>query len=298
MLHPQAEVALAQWSQAPSVTDPSYGLEDLQAERRSARDAAALEEREPCARVVDVDADGVSCRIYVPDDADGVVVFAHGGGFVFGDVVTHDAQARRVANRTGMAVLAVNYRRPPEHRFPAAPDDLDTVVRWLSTQAAESALDTATVVALGDSAGANLALVAALRNPGSFAALVLVYPFLDPAQKADTYRTEDAHGLSRRECDWFWEQYAAAPEDLDDPDLAPLLSTRLQTLPPTLVQSAQHDVLLGEDLVLVSRLERVGVPVESTTYPGMIHGFWRHPEAFDAAEVALAEAADFLRRRR
>ena len=125
MLHPQAEEAIALWSQEPSVTDPGFGRKQITEQRQLARAAAAAEPREPVARVGEVDADGVRCRLYRPEGATGVVVFVHGGGFVFGDLDTHDAQSRRVANRTGMAVLAVDYRRPPEHRFPAAPDDVD-----------------------------------------------------------------------------------------------------------------------------------------------------------------------------
>ena len=128
MLHPQAEAAIALWSQGPSVTDAGFGPAEIAEQRQLARDAAAAEPREPVAHVEEVDADGVPCRLYRPEGATVVVVFAHGGGFVFGDLDTHDGQSRRIANRTGMAVLAVDYRRPPEHRFPAAPDDVDTVV--------------------------------------------------------------------------------------------------------------------------------------------------------------------------
>ncbi|HET6628033.1 MAG TPA: alpha/beta hydrolase, partial [Nocardioidaceae bacterium] len=91
-------------------------------------------------------------------------------------------------------------------------------------------------------------------------------------------------------------QYAASAADLTDPDLAPLDSVRLGTLPPTLVIAAEHDILCDEDEELARRIEKAGVPVQRTTYPGMIHGFWRHPELFDAAEESLAEIAVFLDR--
>ena len=292
MLHPQAEAALAQWARGPRVTDPGY---DIDAQRRLARAQAAAEPREDVAEVTDVDADGVPCRLYVPAGATGVVVFLHGGGFVFGDLDTHDAQSRRIANRTGLAVLSVDYRRPPEHRFPAAPDDADTALRWLLARSAERGLDTSRIVALGDSAGGNLALVAALRNPGAFAATVLVYPFVDPRQRFESYRRE-AGGLGAAESAWYWEQYAAAPDDLTHPDLTPLDSDALHTLPPTLVVAAEHDPLVDEDVELARRMRAAGVRTTLTTYPGMVHGFWRHPEQFDAAEESLAEIAEFLRR--
>jgi acetyl esterase len=317
-LHPQAVAALREWSAGPQVTDPGFGAADIDAKRQDARADAAREAREPVERVEDVDADGVPCRLYVPTAtrdttgpartqvtgpvispviSPGVLVFLHGGGFVFGDLDTHDAQSRRLANRTGLAVLTVDYRRPPEHRFPAAPDDVDTALAWLAREGDDHGLDTSRVAAIGDSAGGNLALVATLRRPGRFVATVLVYPFLDPATDQPSYDSPDG-GLTRGEAQWYWQHYAGSPTDLDHQDLAPLLSpparfARVQE--PVLVQAAEHDVLVDEDLLLARRLSDAGVDVRLTTYAGMIHGFWRHPEAFDAAEESLAEAAAFLR---
>jgi acetyl esterase len=294
-LHPQSVAALELWSLGPSVADPGFGQADVDARRAEARALALREEREDVDRVEDVDADGVPCRLYVPDGARRAVVFLHGGGFVFGDVDTHDSQSRRLANRTGSAVLAVDYRRPPEHRFPAAPDDVDTVLAWLLVHADGLGLDLGRIVALGDSAGGNLALVAALRNPDVLAATVLVYPFVDADMGSASYAAPDG-GLTRAEAGWYWQQYARTAGDLQDPDLAPYLSDRLGTLPPTLVQVAEHDVLADEDHDLARRIEAAGASVEVTTYAGMIHGFWRNPQLFDAAEEALAEIAEFLDR--
>jgi acetyl esterase len=299
-LHPQSVAALELWAQGPAVGDPGFGPADLAAMRAGARQEAAAEPREPVDRVEDVDADGVPCRLYVPDGAERVLVYLHGGGFVLGDVDTHDAQSRRLAVRTGSAVLAVDYRRPPEHGFPAAPDDVATAVRWLLAHAGELGLDRDRVVAVGDSAGGNLALVAALDLPGSLAATVLVYPFLDPATASRSYQRTDG-GLSRADARWFWEQYGGpdrAPGSPDDPRFAPLAASpgALATVPPTLVQVAGCDVLVDEDLELVRRLEEAGVDVEPVTYPGMVHGFWRHPELFDDVEGALEDVRRFLDR--
>jgi len=294
-LHPQSVAALELWAQGPSVTDPGFGADGIAAMRRDALAAAALEEKEPVDRVEDVDADGVRCRLYVPAGARRTVLFLHGGGFVFGDVDTHDGQSRRIANRTGSAVLAVDYRRPPEHRFPAAPDDVDTALGWLLAQLPGLGLDPARVVALGDSAGGNLALVAALRNPGVLAATVLVYPFVDATASMPSYARTDG-GLTRAQGEGFIRQYIRDERDLVDPDLTPFLATSFATLPPTYVQVAEHDVLADEDVELARRLADAGVPVETTVYDGMVHGFWRNPQLFDAAEVALADAAAFLDR--
>lgn len=297
MLHPHAAEALAQWARGPRVTDPGY---DLAEQRRLAREEAASDPREEVGHVVDVDAAGVPCRLYLPSVAGvaasrGAIVFLHGGGFVHGDLDTHDAQSRRIANRTGLAVLAVDYRRPPEHPFPAAPDDVDTAVAWLLGAAPAIGVDPSRLVALGDSAGGNLALVASLRNPNAFAATVLVYPFVDPSLGSASYRRE-AGGLGIEEAAWYWQQYAGPAGDLTDPDLAPLESPALHSLPPTLVVAAEHDPLVDEDVELARRVEAAGVDTTLVTYPGMVHGFWRHPEQFDAAEESLAEIAAFLGR--
>ncbi|HEU4812337.1 MAG TPA: alpha/beta hydrolase [Nocardioides sp.] len=267
---------------------------DIDASRAEARAAALAEPRETVADVRDLDADGVPCRLYRPvDAAPGLVVHLHGGGFVFHDIEVHDAGARRLANRSGLPVLSVDYRRPPEHRFPAAPDDVSTVVGWLDRNAASIGVAGPTFVH-GDSAGGNLALVAALRHPGRFRAVVLVYPFLDPSASFESYRSA-AEGFLPQEAAWYWQQYAASDADLTDPDLAPLLSDRLATLPPTLVVTAEHDPLRDEGEHLAVQLAEVGVEVVATRYLGQVHGFWRHPGVFPAAKPLIGQVAAFLR---
>jgi acetyl esterase len=276
----------------PPVSDPSV---DIAVERAEARAAAAAEVREDVAEVRDLDADGVPVRLYRPSTDPGLpaIVHVHGGGFVFNDVEVHDAAARRLANRSGFAVLSVDYRRPPEHRFPAAPDDVDTVVGWLGREGQRLGLDLTRASVHGDSAGGNLALVAALRNPGFFRAVALIYPFVDARMRGASY--EDAPGLwGRGEAAWYWEQYASGPDDYDDPDFSPIESDRLGTLPPTLVVTAEHDPLCDEGEQLAARIAEAGVPCVGTRYLGMIHGFWRHPAEYDAAEPLMRQVAAFL----
>lgn len=285
MLFPESRRALEQPA-GPPVWSEEH---DIDAERAQARETALAEPREDVAEVVDLDADGVPCRLYRPAGArPGVVVHLHGGGFVFHDIEVHDASTRRLANRTGLAVLSVDYRRPPEDPFPAAPDDVSTALGWLQRN------EPGPYVAHGDSAGGNLALVAALRHPGVFAATVLIYPFLDPTAGFASYETA-TDGFDPREAAWYWQQYAAAPADLEHPDLAPLRSDRLGTLPPTLVVTAEHDPLRDEGEHLALRLAEEGVEVVSTRYQGQLHGFWRHPSVFPAAEPLMGQVAGFVR---
>ncbi len=291
-LHPQARAAL-QREAADEVApfDPRF---DLEASRRQAREEAALEPREDVEEALDIDADGVRCRLYRPaGSAPGVLLHLHGGGFVFHDIDVHDAAARHLANRVGVAVLSVDYRRPPEHPFPAAPDDVDTVLGWLGAHAEETGLAGPAYVH-GDSAGGNLALVAALRNPDRFRAVALTYPFLDPEAQGESYRSEN-HGFDPREAAWYWQQYAARPGDLAHPDLAPLLSDRLHTLPATLVVTAEHDPLRDEGELLAAHLAELGVAVVGMRVLGQLHGFWRHPDVYDAAEPTTRAIAGFLR---
>jgi acetyl esterase len=290
MLFPESRRALEQYAGETPVWTEGY---DVAAAREQARVLAAQEPREEVAEAVDVDADGVPARLYTPaaagagDGGDAVVVHAHGGGFVFNDVEVHDASARRLANRTGLRVLSVDYRRPPEDRFPAAVDDVATAAAWAARTLGERLL------AHGDSAGGNLALVDALRHPGRYAAVALVYPFLDPTAGFASYATA-ADGFDPREAAWYWEQYAG-PADFANPDLAPLLSDRLGTLPPTLVVTAEHDPLRDEGEELARRIADAGVAVVATRYLGQLHGFWRHPRVFPSAEPLMRQVAGFLR---
>jgi len=289
VLYPQARDAVDASAFDIPQGDP---LPAILASRDEARALAAAEPREDVETVTDLDADGVRCRLYRPAGADATIVHLHGGGFVFHDIDVHDAAVRRLANRSRMAVLSVDYRRPPEHRFPAAPDDAGTAVRWLQREGAGLGL-TGPLLVHGDSAGGNLALVTALRNPGVFAAVALVYPFLDPSASFDSYATA-ADGFHPSEAAWYWQQYAAHPADLADPDLAPLLSDRLGTLPPTLVVTSEHDPLRDEGEALALRLAEAGVSVVGTRYLGQVHGFWRHVDVFDAAEPLTRQVAGFF----
>jgi acetyl esterase len=292
MLHPQAAALAALWAEEPSVVDPGF---DIESEREAARAAGLAEPRERVDHVADVDAGGVPARLYRPRVGADALVHLHGGGWVFGDLETHDAHCRRLANRTRRAVLAVDYRRAPEHPYPAASDDVDTAVAWLRHHGKQLGVRSSRPAVLGDSAGGQLALVAALRNPQFFSAAVLVYPCVDPAGAQPSYRTETG-GLTAQEMDWFWGKYVPSANDRESPELNPLAAddATLTRMPPTLVLTAEHDPLVDEGERLAEALAAAGAPCVATRYLGMIHGFYGHPEVVDAAGAVLDHIAAFL----
>ncbi len=291
MLSPEARAAIEFAAADTPVHSPDF---DIAAARADARSVAASEPREEVAEVADLDTDGVLCRFYRPVDAvPGLILHLHGGGFVLNDIEIHDASARRLANRSSRAVLSVDYRLAPEHPFPAAPDDVDTVLSWLERQGPAHGLG-GPLLGHGDSAGANLALVAALRHPHRFAALALIYPFLDPTAGFESHRTE-TEAFDPETVDWYWTQYAGGDRShYSNPDFAPLLSKQLGKLPPTYVMTSEHDPLRDEGEALAALLAEQGVPVVATRFLGQIHGFWRHPTVFPAAEPLMRQAASFL----
>ena len=194
-------------------------------------------------------------------------------------------------------MLSVDYRRPPEHPFPAAPDDVDTVLGWLDRAAADLGVrarrsPTATARAPTSRWSPPCA------TPAASAAVALIYPFLDPTGGFDSYRDRTPTASARREAAWYWQQYAGSPADLIDPDLAPLLSDRLGTLPPTLVTTAEHDPLRDEGEHLARLLAEAGVEVVATRYLGQVHGFWRHHSVFPGRRAADAAGRGFLRQHR
>jgi len=291
MLYPEARRAVELAALEPPMWEAGY---DIDGSRAANRAFALEEEPEDIAEVADLDADGVRVRLFRPDGADpGLLVHIHGGGFVFHDVDVYDRPCRRLANRLNLAVLSLDYRLAPEHRFPAAPDDVDTVLQWLDHDGNELGLGGPAYVH-GDSAGGNLALVAALRHPGRFRAAVLHYPFLDPGAGFASYELGAASAFDPREAAWYWQQYAASEADLEHADLAPLLSDRLAGLPPVLVTTAEHDPLRDEGEHLAALIAEAGGQVTCTRYLGQIHGYWRHA-AFPASEQAILQTCAFLR---
>jgi acetyl esterase len=239
----------------------------------------------------------LAARLYVPEaEVRGLLVYYHGGGWVAGDLDTHEAPCRFFARESGMAVLSVDYRRAPEHRFPAAVDDALAAFRWASAETARLGVPPERVAVGGDSAGGNLAAVVSLltaREGGPRpSAQLLIYPVTDLSEKRPSYRLfAEGFFLAERDMDWYRRQYLPDEAAALDPRASPLLAPDLHDLPPAVVLTAGFDVLRDEGEAYARRLAEAGVPVTHRRLPGQIHGFGNATGVSASAREAMGEAA-------
>lgn len=290
-LHPQAR-AVVRAGQHPALSIKTIG------EARAAlADSTPADGGPPVpvALVRDLDAAGIPARLYDPrpGNCGPVVVYLHGGGWSLGSIDTAEPVCRMLAARSGCAVLAPGYRLAPEHPWPAAIEDVDTVLAWLAARPAGPQAGCAPVALAGDSAGAHLATIAAGRardagRPVVFQALV--YPALDPAMSYPSYATMNEYTLDAEEMSFFWDCLLPHGTDRAGPEVAPL-NAELRGLPPTLIITAEYDVLRDEGEAYAEALADAGVPVVAARYQGMVHGFFRRIARYDAALTAIDQVA-------
>lgn len=266
---------------------------------------ASLGPPEPVAaiedRIIATAAHDLPVRIYRPERCGALpsLVYFHGGGWVIGSIATHDGLCRSIANAAGCAVVSVDYRLAPEHPFPAATEDAYAAVEWVVANAAALGIDGGLVSVGGDSAGGNLAAVAALmardRGGPRLASQLLLYPITDYDLNTSSYLDYAAgHLLTRDAMAWFFKHYVPEGVSADDAYLSPLRAASHHGLPPALVITAECDPLCDEGNAYARRLEAAGVPVQSRCYPGMIHGFIRRHKLLPAGREALKEVAGML----
>lgn len=264
------------------------------------------------ARIVDRElsfaGESVAIRMYVPSGSGSgarpALVYMHGGGWTIFSLDTHDRVMREYAARTGAIVIGVDYARSPEAKFPRAIEQIVAVVGWLAAGGVEGmaggAVDARRIVLAGDSAGANLALAAALALRGSGAlepvrALILNYGAFHTDFGRTSHRRFGGgdYLLSTDEMRWMWSQYLRSQDDEADPLACPLLA-RLHDLPPTFMAIAELDILHDENIELSSGLRAAGVPVEAVVYPGTVHGFLEAVSIARVSDRALADTARWL----
>jgi acetyl esterase len=293
--------------EATGVAQEEPGPPDLGAQRASYLQTAlalggAIEE---VARVEDVvipraDSGRVRARAYwprVPAEAPGMLIWLHGGGWYVGDVEGFDRVTRQLANASGAVCLSVEYRLAPEHRYPAALHDARAAVAWAVGAGAEQlGIDAARVLVGGDSAGGNLAAVAARHAPQAVRAQLLVYPALDAAMTGDSYR-EFGNGpmLTAADMALCWRTYLGDHAGEGDPDASPLGARDLRGAPPAYIAVAGHDPLRDDGLRYAVALRAAGVAVTVDRYDDMVHGFLRWGGVVDRARELIEALGDFAR---
>ena len=229
------------------------------------------------------------------------LLFFHGGGWVIGDLDTHDVLCRELSNGAGCTVIAIDYRLAPEHRFPAAVDDSIAAMRHFVQRAADYAFDATRVAVGGDSAGGNLATVVALaaRDAGypPLAYQLLIYPGTDQRMRHASHAANGAGYLLTRELiEYFRGHYLPDAKQYDDWRASPLLAKDLSGLPPAYVLTAGFDPLVDEGKAYAQRLAAAGVKVEYRCYEDMVHGFILMGGVLDTARLAVADCAERLKR--
>jgi len=241
-------------------------------------------------------------RVLVPEgDIRALVVYYHGGGWVIGNIEESDNLTRTLANGLHAAVVNVDYRLAPEHRYPAAADDAWTALQWASEHMAEIAGAAVPLVVMGDSAGGNLSAVVAqkARDAGGprLASQVLIYPVTDADLDTDCYTDpENQLLLTRDSMVWFWDHYAPDPASRRNPDASPNRASDLSGLAPAIVLTAEHDPLRAEGEAYADRLRDAGVPVELHRFPGQMHGFFTMVGLLPGSAAGIAYVTEQLGR--
>ena len=228
------------------------------------------------------------------------LVFFHGGGWVMGDLETHDVVCRKLADEGQLIVISVDYRRAPEHKFPAAVDDAIAATAWIASHAEELGIDPARLSVGGDSAGGNLAAVVAIAardgNGPAISGQVLIYPATDFAMSHPSHREPETsiiltHAVMR----WFRDHYLNGPDDAGDWRASPARAKTLAGLPPAYLMTAGADPLRDEGDEYANRLKEAGVAVTYRTFPGQFHGFFTMGKLLDQANVAVRDIGAWLR---
>ena len=255
-------------------------------------------------QMIDGPGGGLRLRIYTPHGTGPfpLLVFFHGSGFVLCSLDTHDGMCRNLCAGAGCVVVSVDYRLAPEHKFPAGLDDCLHATSWAAAHAAELGADPARIAVAGDSAGANMAAVTALRvrdeGGPALCGQLLLYPVTDYHTPGTPSYSDNAegYGLTRATMEWFWDHYLSDASEGMHPHASPLRAASLAGLPPALVITAEYDPLCDEGELYAERLRQEGVATESSRYDGVNHGFMFWTGIVDKAGAAMNQSCRWLRR--
>jgi acetyl esterase len=304
-LDPQMKAILDMAAAAGGPAFHELGVEKV---REAIRRGSAIGTQEAVAHVEDRRIPGpageIPVRIYRPaaDAPRPAVVFFHGGGWVAGDLNTHDVICRILTNAARCMVVSVDYRLAPEHRFPAGPDDCYAATVWTANNAASIGADPSRLAVAGTSAGGTLAAVVAMmacdRRGPRLACQVLWYPATDAAMDTPSHRDYSSGSyylLSCADMEWFWNYYLSSERDRANPYCCPGMAKDLTGLPPALVITAEYDPLRDEAEDFAARLKRAGVAVKCTRYEGVTHAFTGMALILDKGRESIVEAAAALR---
>jgi acetyl esterase len=305
-LHPQLVALLERAAKSPL---PAYYEVPAAVARRLYRDTRGpLTPDPPAVESVQLlmapgKAGPVPIRAYRPkgagkDEILPALVYYHGGGWVIGDLDTHDVVCRTLCNGARCAVYSVEYRKAPESPFPAAVDDCFSALSFVSKQ---GGINPRQLAVGGDSAGGNLATVMALmaRDAGgpAISFQVLIYPGCDQRMGHDSInRNAEGYLLTKKSMEYFRGHYLPNQKDWSDWRASPLLANSLKGLPPAYALTAGFDPLVDEGKEYAERMQKEGVPVEYRNYPDMVHGFITMGRVLDTANAALAECARALKK--
>lgn len=302
-LHPEVEAILAAMSEAM----PAVDFEQLNAEAlRSSMDMPAAEDPEPVYQVEDRSIEGpggpLPLRVYRSSDAEDapLLVFFHGGGFVIGNLETHDGLCRSLCNEARATVVAVDYRLAPEHKYPAAPLDCYAATCWAAEHAGEFGATANKLVVGGDSAGGCLAAVVSQmardKDGPEIAGQLLIYPVTDGVTDTPSYkRNAEGYFLTAGMMQWFLAQYVDQPEQVKESMASPLRHKKLADLPKAMILTAEYDPLLDDGASYAKALTEAGVDTDYRCYDGMIHGFVSFPFGLTTAKDAISDMAAFIR---
>ena len=236
----------------------------------------------------------------IPGEALPALVYAHGGGWVFGNLDSHDVLCAQLALQAGIAVVAIDYRLAPDARFPAAFDDVVAGLQWVAANGPSVGIDPARLAIGGDSAGGNLAAAVSLwarDNDGPKLKLqLLAYPVVDAVARSDSYRKfNDGYGLNGVTMEWFFDHYVPNKAERADYRVSPMRAANLGGLPPALVVTAGYDPLRDEGRAYAWRLQQEGTLADLVEFGGMLHGFLSSPMLLHGARRGTALCAAALR---